>query len=398
MVSDLENLTFSAAIPLALYIHLPWCVRKCPYCDFNSHAIPDRDETPYTAYVDVLLRDLESVLPQIWGRSIRSIFIGGGTPSLFPAEAMDALLSGIRARLPLQPSLEVTLEANPGTAEQSRFSGYRQAGVNRISIGAQSFDDQFLQKIGRIHSAEEAIRAVEMAKQAGFSRINLDLMFGLPEQSIENALADLQQAVALETEHLSWYQMTLEPNTQFGHSPPPVPSDEVLWEMQEAGQNLLREAGFAQYEISAYALSDQADAQCHHNLNYWKFGDYLGLGAGAHGKITDVAAGQIVRTSRQRDPKRYLETAGSEAVISQTRILRPAELPLEFMMNALRLKDGFPVWLFEERTGLPFTMVEEQIVEAKARGLLDQTESEVESKIVPTEQGRNFLNELLLLF
>lgn len=382
------GLNFTAAIPLSLYIHLPWCVQKCPYCDFNSHALA---EPPYAAYVDALLKDLESELPAVWGRPLRSIFIGGGTPSLFPGEEVARLLSGVRARLPLTPDLEVTLEANPGTADQSYFNGYRQAGIKRLSIGVQSFSDEHLQRIGRIHNGEEAQRAVAMARQAGFERINLDLMFGLPQQTVAQAVADLQQAVDLDVDHLSWYQLTMEPNTPFGHSPPQTPDDDQLWEMQQAGQSLLRAAGLQQYEISAYAKADQ---QCQHNLNYWRFGDYLGIGAGAHAKITDVAAGTISRTARQRSPQHYLQSAGSQQMESSRHIIEPAEIPLEFMMNRLRLLEPFMVRQFEERTGCLWRGVEQPVAEAVELGLLQWCDDQLST----TVQGKEFLNDLLGLF
>ncbi len=387
MVTD-TALKFTAAIPLSLYIHLPWCVQKCPYCDFNSHAALG---PPFAQYVDALLKDLESELPAVWGRPVRSIFIGGGTPSLFPDIEIARLLSGIRARLPLVPDPEITLEANPGTADQSYFNGYRQAGVNRLSIGVQSFGDAHLQRIGRIHNGEEAQQAVVMARQAGFEHINLDLMFGLPRQTETEALTDLQQAIALEVDHLSWYQLTMEPNTPFGHSPPVVPDEDQLWEMQQAGQSLLQQAGLRQYEISAYARPDQ---QCLHNLNYWRFGDYLGIGAGAHAKITNVAEGTITRTARLRSPEQYLKIADSEQAINSCRVVSAEELPLEFMMNQLRLMEPFTVRHFEERGGCPWSVVEQPVAEAVGQGLL-QWRGE---QLSVTVQGRNFLNDLLELF
>ncbi len=363
-------------------------MQKCPYCDFNSHATA---QPPFGEYVDALLRDLESELPGVWGRPVRSIFIGGGTPSLFPDQEIARLLSGIRARLPLISDPEITLEANPGTADQHYFNGYREAGVNRLSIGVQSFNRDHLQQIGRIHNDEEALQAVAMARQAGFERINLDLMFGLPHQQPEQALADLQQAVELDVSHLSWYQLTMEPNTLFGHTPPPLPDDEQIWEMQQAGQRLLQQAGLGQYEISAYARSGE---QCQHNLNYWRFGDYLGIGAGAHAKITHVAEGTITRTARHRSPERYLQHAGTPEVESSCHILEADELPLEFMMNRLRLMEPFSIRHYRERTGVDWKWVEAAVDEALERGLLQRNEDQIST----TEQGRNFLNDLLELF
>lgn len=340
--------------------------------------------------MDALVRDLQQELPNVWGRSVRSIFIGGGTPSLFPAEQIERLLSAVRALVPLGPDLEVTLEANPGAAEQERFVGYREAGVNRLSIGIQSFSNQQLQKIGRVHDSLEALSAVEMAREAGFDRINLDLMFGLPEQTTEQALDDLQQAVALQTDHISWYQLTMEPNTPFGHSPPPLPGEEQLWEVQRLGRQLLESGGLHQYEISAYARSGE---ECRHNLNYWRFGDYLGIGAGAHAKLTMVADGSILRSARRRNPRHYMVSTGSEEALSSRQQITPSELPLEFMMNALRLTEGFSMQQFSERTGLSPAAISPQIAEAAEMGLLLEGE-----KIVPTRRGHNFLNELLLLF
>ncbi len=379
---------FTAAIPLSLYIHLPWCVQKCPYCDFNSHAAA---EPPFAAYADALLKDLESELPAVWGRPVRSIFIGGGTPSLFPDSEIARLLSGVRARLPLITDPEITLEANPGTADQHYFDGYRQAGVNRLSIGVQSFNNDHLQRIGRIHNGAEAEQAVVMARQAGFERINLDLMFGLPQQVQSQALADLQRAIELEVDHLSWYQLTMEPNTPFGHTPPQLPDEDQLWELQQAGQSLLQQAGLEQYEISAYARSAQ---QCQHNLNYWCFGDYLGVGAGAHAKITDVAEGRIKRTARRRSPQQYLDSAGTDKVVSSCRTLTAEALPLEYMMNRLRLHESFTPHQFEERTGTPWQPIEGLVAEAVERELLQWHQGALST----TLQGRNFLNDLLVLF
>ncbi|MBT7307071.1 MAG: radical SAM family heme chaperone HemW [Gammaproteobacteria bacterium] len=363
-------------------------MQKCPYCDFNSHA---NGAPPFGAYVDALLRDLEWELPRVWGRPVRSIFIGGGTPSLFPDEEIARMLSGIRARLPLLAELEITLEANPGSADQRYFRGYREAGVNRLSIGVQSFNDSHLQALGRIHHGEAASAAVEMAKKVGFEQINLDLMFALPAQTVEMALSDLQQATALGVKHLSWYQLTMEPNTPFGHNPPPLPDEEQLWEIQEAGTQLLQQSAFQQYEISAYA---KGEARCQHNLNYWRFGDYLGIGAGAHAKITTVAEGSIIRSARHRKPQSYIDSVGSERVESSRQTVTAGALPLEFMMNRLRLPEPFTPQQFEARTGCSWERVDGKVSEATAQGLL----VEQSGKISTTEQGRNFLNDLLGLF
>jgi oxygen-independent coproporphyrinogen-3 oxidase len=382
-------LNFHAPLPLSLYIHFPWCVRKCPYCDFNSHEAPGT--IPEAAYVDALLADLQQELPAVWGRPIQSIFIGGGTPSLMSPEGLERLLSQLRALLGFPPQIEITLEANPGTVEQQRFAEFRAAGVNRLSIGIQSFDGEMLKRLGRIHGRAEALRAAEAAHGAGFDNFNLDLMFGLPGQEEAQALADLRQAIALAPAHLSWYQLTIEPNTAFAHAPPVVPEDEVLWAMQERGQETLAAAGYVQYEVSAYA---REGARCRHNLNYWQFGDYLGIGPGAHGKLTLPAEGRVVRNRKQRHPQKYLETAGSGAVVAGRQELGREDLALEFMMNALRLAQGFDSRLFQEHTGMPLTVVARPLERAQELGLLEWQPL----RIVPTERGRNYLNELLQLF
>jgi len=337
------------------------------------------------------LQDLEWELPKVWGRPLRSIFIGGGTPSLFPAEEIERLLSGVRARLPFGPDPEITLEANPGAAEQEHFAGYRQAGVNRLSIGAQSFEDRRLEAIGRIHNGGEAVAAVEKARSAGFNNINLDLMFGLPGQNIDGALSDLRQAAGLGVEHISWYQLTMEPNTPFGHSPPETSDVDELWDMQSKGQKLLRENGYGQYEISAYA---QDKMQCAHNLNYWRFGDYLGIGAGAHAKITAVADGAVYRSSRYREPERYMAEVGSDRVLSSQHTVTADELPLEFMMNRLRLREPFTMQQFEERTGCGWNKVESAVEQGVAQGLMLHNQEQW----MTTGRGVNFLNDLLGLF
>jgi oxygen-independent coproporphyrinogen-3 oxidase len=379
---------FTAPPPLALYVHIPWCVRKCPYCDFNSHeahaGIPERE------YVDALLADLDQELPAVWGRVAGSVFIGGGTPSLFSAEAIDRLIAGIRARLQCRPDLEITLEANPGTVEQSRFREFRAAGINRLSIGIQSFDDASLERIGRIHGRREAIRAAELAHDAGFASFNLDLMFGLPGQAQAQALADLATALDLEPAHLSWYQLTLEPNTYFHRHPPALPDDDMLWDVQRHGQAHLAERGYTQYEVSAYA---RAGSECRHNLNYWRYGDYLGIGAGAHQKLTDVAAQRIRRSWKLKNPRDYLAAARGEARIGGMNEPDADEVVLEFLMNALRLNAGFTSAQFEQAAGLECGHILPALEHARSRDLLESDE--------PwrcTELGRRFLNDLLAEF
>ena len=376
--------------PLALYIHIPWCVRKCPYCDFNSHAV--KDGLPQDAYVDALLRDLEQDLPLVWGRPVVSIFFGGGTPSLFDAAHIGAILDGVAARLSLRPGLEVTLETNPGTVEHDRFEGYRAAGVNRLSFGVQSFDDGCLQRLGRIHDSAQATAAIGLARRAGFDNINLDLMYALPAQTLAMAQHDIDRALALEPAHISHYQLTLEPNTLFHARPPAaLPDDDAAWDMQEACQDRLDRAGYRQYEVSAYARAGQ---QCAHNLNYWRFGDYLGIGAGAHGKLTVPAEDGILRTSRQKLPRSYLANAGSAAAIAGEEWIAPAQRPFEFMLNALRLAEGFTLERFEARTGIPRAALEVPLASASARGWLRQQDQ----AIVPTATGARFLNDLIALF
>lgn len=367
-------------IPLALYVHWPWCVRKCPYCDFNSHESAPQE----AAYLAALIADLEAALPVIWGRPIVSVFIGGGTPSLMSGEAVDTLLAQLRMRLPLLPEAEITLEANPGTVEAERFAAYAEAGVNRLSLGIQSFDDRKLAALGRIHSGMDARRAIEIA-QRHFERINLDLMYALPEQTLAEARRDIDSAVATGAGHLSAYHLTLEPNTQFHHAPPPLPDDDLAADMQDMVEASLAAAGFAHYETSAFARPGQ---RCQHNLNYWSFGDYLGIGAGAHSKISDHAG--IRREARPRHPKDYL----ADPVTRDWRRVAPADLPGEFMMNALRLIDGVPLGLFSERTGLPLSAIEKSALAARCAGLLDVTDG----RLRPTAQGRRFLNRLLQYF
>ncbi len=378
---------FTSLPPLSLYVHLPWCVRKCPYCDFNSHEA--RAAIPEQEYVEALLRDLEQDLPRLWGRTIQSIFIGGGTPSLFSPEAIDRLLSSLRARLLLSQEAEITLEANPGTVELERFKGFRQAGINRLSIGIQSFDAQKLKALGRIHGSEEAERAATAAREAGFENFNLDLMFGLPQQTIEQAMADVQRAIQFKPTHLSVYQLTLEPNTLFHAQPPKLPDDDVTWEMQCQLQTELAAAGYRQYEVSAYA---QPGYECRHNLNYWQFGDYLGIGAGAHGKITERNG--VTRLWKIKQPKEYLRHAGRPEGIGGIQKLTRQDIVAEFMMNALRLVDGFPTPLFQERTSLTLNCCEKNLSLAEDQGLIEWNTR----LIAPTIHGRRYLNNLMELF
>jgi len=372
--------------PLSLYIHIPWCVRKCPYCDFNSHTADP--VLPEEAYVDALLADLEQDLRHVHGRELTSIFFGGGTPSLFSAKALGRLLEGVERRVPFAADIEITLEANPGTFEQVKFAAYRSLGINRLSIGVQSFQAAKLKALGRIHDGDEAIRAAAMARAAGFDNFNMDLMHGLPEQSIADALADLRQAIELGPTHVSWYQLTMEPNTVFWSQPPKLPEDDLLWDIQEAGQALLAEQGYAQYEVSAYA---QPGLRARHNLNYWTFGDFLGIGAGAHGKLSSPA-GQSLRTWKTRLPKDYLDR--SKAFQAGERLLSPAELPFEFLMNGLRLNEGVASQLFSQRTGVALSALSAARAEAEARGLL----SSDPARLVATRQGQLFLNDLLQHF
>ena len=377
---------FTATPPLSLYIHIPWCVRKCPYCDFNSHEV--RDEIPEAAYIDALIADLEQDLPAVWGRTVETVFFGGGTPSLFSPEGIDRLLADVRARIPLKPEAEITLEANPGTVDHARFKGFREAGINRLSIGIQSFQPDLLKKIGRIHSDTEAITAVEAAHQAGFKNFNLDLMFGLPGQTQKQALQDLQMARDLQPAHISWYELTIEPNTWFHRHPPQRPDDDTLWEMQQAGRTLLEAAGYQRYEVSAYA---RAQRQCRHNMNYWQFGDYLGIGAGAHAKISDAATQGITRTAKQRHPRNYLDNAHTNARISSITPITPADALLEFAMNALRLDRGFSPAAFTAATGLSYTRIESIVNKGVADGLLSHDGSVIRT----TPKGQRYLNELL---
>ncbi|MDP2506936.1 radical SAM family heme chaperone HemW [Oceanobacter sp. 3_MG-2023] len=375
--------------PLSLYIHVPWCIRKCPYCDFNSHTAST--ELPETDYVAALLNDLDSELEHRHGRVIQTIFIGGGTPSLLSAQAYASLFNGLRQRLTFADDIEITLEANPGTFEADRFAAYRALGINRLSMGIQSFNDLHLQKLGRIHDSDQAKAAITAARTAGFDNLNLDLMHGLPGQSLADAMDDLNTALSFDPPHLSWYQLTIEPNTEFYKRPPVLPEDDTLWDIQDAGQQRLADAGFAHYEISAFA---QPGKQARHNLNYWQFGDYLGIGAGAHGKVSWLdSRGQIhsARRWKTRQPSDYLNPdkpflAGSQPIAAH-------DMGLECLMNALRLRQGISVACFEQRTGQTLASVADPIAKAKAMGLL-----EVGQDIRATERGQQYLNELLGLF
>ncbi|MGJ7065441.1 radical SAM family heme chaperone HemW [Morganella morganii] len=370
--------------PLSLYIHIPWCVQKCPYCDFNSHAL--KGEVPHDDYVAHLLADLDADLPLVAGREIRTIFIGGGTPSLLSAEAMQTLMDGVRARIAVAADAEVTMEANPGTVEADRFSGYQKAGINRISIGVQSFGDDKLIRLGRIHDAGEAKRAARLAATLGLRSFNLDLMHGLPEQHLGEALSDLRQAIELAPPHLSWYQLTIEPNTSFGSRPPVLPDDDLLWDIFSQGHQLLTQAGYVQYETSAYA---KPGFQCQHNLNYWRFGDYLGIGCGAHGKIS-FADGRILRTVKTKHPRGYM--AGR--YLDQQNEVAAEDRPFEFFMNRFRLLEAMPRGDFTDYTGLPESVVRPQIEAALNAGEISETATHWQI----TEHGKLFLNTLLERF
>ena len=377
-------MTLASLPPLSLYVHIPWCVKKCPYCDFNSHAV--RDEIPEAAYVEAVLRDLEQEARAASGRKIHSIFIGGGTPSLFSPKGIGDILEGANRIIPFDGDIEITMEANPGTFEQAKFAGFKSAGVNRLSVGVQSFNTAHLERLGRIHSGNEACTAIESARALGFDRLNIDLMHGLPDQTPEQALSDLNTALELGPDHLSWYQLTIEPNTEFHAKPPVIPEDESLWAIQQAGHDRLNACGFTQYEVSAYAK--QPSSRAKHNINYWQFGDYLGVGAGAHGKVT-TPDGEIVRRWKQRSPKAYLNAInplGGETAIA------PEDRPFEFMMNALRLIDGVEQDLYSERTGQPFSHIEPLVRSLRQKGLITP------DRLQTTPLGQRFLNDVLEAF
>jgi len=388
------TLSLSSLPPLSVYVHLPWCLKKCPYCDFNSHewSKEGADGLPEQRYLDALCADVESALPLIWGRSVHSIFIGGGTPSLFSPAAIDRLLSDLRARLRLEADCEITLEANPGTFEKDRFRAFRAAGVTRLSVGVQSFNDAHLQALGRVHNRAQAIAALEEAASA-FDTFNLDLMYALPGQTLGQLDQDLDMALSLAPPHLSVYHLTIEPNTVFAKFPPQVPEDDEAYAMLDRITERTAAAGLQRYEVSAYA---QPNHRCWHNLNYWQFGDYLGVGAGAHSKLS--FAHRVLRQVRNRDPRLYmdhaLDSARAERAVAQSTEVARSELPFEFMLNALRLRDGFSLADFTERTGLPVTAIQAALAEAEAKGLVTRDFQ----RVVPTERGFDFLSDLQTLF
>jgi oxygen-independent coproporphyrinogen-3 oxidase len=381
------TLQLAALPPLSLYIHVPWCLKKCPYCDFNSHEMRTAD-LPEQRYIDALMADLEAALPLIWGRTVHSIFIGGGTPSLFSPEALDRLLGGVRARLRLEADCEITLEANPGTFEKDRFRAFRSAGVTRLSIGVQSFNDEFLKSLGRVHDRAQALAAVEEAAQA-FDTFNLDIMYALPGQTLDLLSADMRTALALAPPHISIYQLTLEPNTFFARHPPKLPDEDTAYDMLDLITEMTAAAGLQRYEVSAYAANGH---RCFHNLNYWQFGDYLGIGAGAHSKLS--FAHRVVRQVRFREPQLYMDKALAGNCLAQESEVSRADLPFEFMLNALRLKDGFALQRFSERTGLPITAIQTTLELAEGKGLLQRDLDRAQ----PTVRGFDFLNDLQSLF
>jgi oxygen-independent coproporphyrinogen-3 oxidase len=394
-VLNSNKVILTALPPLALYIHFPWCEKKCPYCDFNSHQIKDGkggvDKSGFDEqrYIKALIADLETELPNIWGRQVHSIFIGGGTPSLLSAAGMDELLCAVRARVNLEPDAEITMEANPGSVETEKFAGFAKAGINRVSLGIQSFQDEQLKALGRIHNGEDAKRAIAIALQH-FKSVNLDLMFGLPNQTLEAAKADIDTALSFKTPHLSFYNLTLEPNTYFASFPPKLPNDDEIDAMFEQNLALLKAAGYRRYEVSAYAKKEQ---ECKHNLNYWRFGDYIGIGAGAHGKIS--FPDKITRQVRERQPEAYMqaiETKGS--ALLEAKVVPAKDLPFEFMLNVLRLTDGVDTVTFNERTGLALNVVSKGLDEASKKGLLDLNPNTLKA----TEKGLRYLNNLQELF
>ena len=379
--------------PLSLYVHIPWCVRKCPYCDFNSHAISSNtsmDNTlPESSYIDRLLHDFVQEKPNIQNRILQSIFIGGGTPSLFSPASIGRLLNNLAGHVRFSPEIEITMEANPSTFEQKKFTGFRQAGINRLSIGIQSFQDHQLKKLGRIHGREESLNTVAVARKSGFENINLDLMHGLPSQSIHQAMDDLKTAVDFQPEHISWYQLTIEPNTVFYSYPPKLPADDALWAIQDQGMQYLQKSGFINYEISAWS---QPGKVSQHNLNYWQFGDYIGIGAGAHGKITHAKTQSIIRSRKTRMPSAYLTTTNN--ITAEKKTLQSNEIPLEFFLNTLRLKEGVDIGTFTERTGQPISTVTESLKLAQEKGWMTKNNN----RLQPTGVGQFFLNDLLMCF
>ena len=383
-------LQLNALPPLSLYVHLPWCIKKCPYCDFNSHELREGVDPVSTqdAYINALLADLEASLPLIWGRSIQTIFLGGGTPSLFSPEAIDRLISGIRARVRLAPDAEITMEANPGTFEKDRFKAFRQAGITRLSIGVQSFDNAHLKALGRVHDRDQALAAVTEAAQV-FDTFNLDLMYALPGQTLEGLTQDIQTALAFAPPHISIYHLTIEPNTVFAKFPPTLPEDDLAYEMMDRITELTAAQGLARYEVSAYAKPGH---QCAHNLNYWQFGDYLGIGAGAHSKLS--FAHRVLRQVRYREPALYMQQAMKGEPVTQSTEVSREELPFEFMLNALRLRGGFDLADYVERTGLAMTSIQKGLAEAEKLGLIDRDLH----RVWPTEKGFDFLSDLQALF
>ena len=381
-----QAVNFQALPPLSLYIHIPWCVRKCPYCDFNSHEA--RGEIPEKEYVAALVRDMELALPQVWGRKVYTVFFGGGTPSLLSGEAVAEILRQVRLLLPLDINAEITLEANPGTVEAGKFALFKEAGVNRLSLGIQSFNDAHLRALGRIHSGDEARHAIEIA-QSHFDNVNLDMMYALPQQTLDEALQDVRAALRFKPQHLSCYHLTLEPNTLFAHDPPQLPDDEASSDMQQRNEDLLASHGYQHYETSAFA---QPNRRSRHNLNYWKFGDYLGIGAGAHSKLS--FHDKVLRQARYKQPQAYMEAAAQGLPVQEEREVGHEELAFEFMMNALRLNGGFDSTLFQERTSLPLQTIRRELEEAEKRGLLVRDLQ----KIAPTQLGQRFLNDLLEIF
>ncbi len=384
--NEVGKLHFDSLPPLSLYIHFPWCVRKCPYCDFYSHE--KGSNLPEADYLDVLRADLEASLPLIWGRSVSSVFIGGGTPSLISAEGVDRLLSSVRALLPVLPDAEISMEANPGTFESGKFKSYRESGINRLSIGVQSFNQRHLHQLGRIHDSDEAKDAIAIAMKY-FDNVNLDLMVALPEQTLKELEEDISTALSFQTQHLSLYQLTIEPNTYFAKRPPVLPDEEVIERMQNRLEEMTAVAGFDHYEVSAYARKGH---QCWHNRNYWLFGDYLGIGAAAHSKLT--VNGEIIRQMRHRNPKRYMEGDENGSRIEEQFAVPLADIGFEFMLNALRFTDGFPIFLFQKRTGLPLTFIHDPLEKARQKGLLTVDSSTIQ----PTEFGKRFLNDLQQIF
>ena len=381
-----NRIALAALPPLSLYIHIPWCVRKCPYCDFNSHE--SKGHIPERQYIDALISDLDHTLPNVWGRRVYTVFFGGGTPSLLSADAIDEILAAVRARLPLESDAEITMEANPGTFEAEKFRGFRAAGVNRLSIGIQSFNESHLQALGRIHNGDEARRAIAIA-QENFDNINLDLMFALPKQSLEACAQDVDTALSFGTNHLSIYHLTLEPNTLFHKFPPPLPDDDLAADMQAMIETKLGNAGYMHYETSAFA---KPGLESRHNLNYWRFGDYIGIGAGAHGKIS--FPDRVTREARYKQPQAFMDKAVLGDAAQETKTISRAELPFEFMLNALRLTEGFSLAMFVERTGLPVTAIAGKLDLAEAKGLIARDHV----KVRPTDKGRLFLNDLLEMF